>query len=272
MLRNITKLLTGVIVLAITVACGNSKKQSEERSEKLPKIDASVLVNRLDSLSDQRPGYFYTKLKSSYKDSEYDVSFKTSIRMRNDSALHALITYARIPIYNTMVTPDTLTIVDKRNNCYVKEDMTYLKNTFDVDFEHDNLEELILGMPIGWDKELEYHQVKDPYNYVVSSHSKRELRRMDKNDDDELIVRYYLTDDAQLLRRVLIDSPKDTTTIDVNYSDHELINGMNIPGEGAIEVVTPRDTIEIDFKYNRTTVNEPCVLYLAIPERYEKCE
>ncbi len=272
MLRNITKLLVGIVVLATAVACGNSKKQSENRSEKLPKMDASVLVSRLDSLSAQRLDYFYTKLKSSYTDSEYDVSFKTSIRMRNDSALHALITYARIPIYNTMVTPDTLTIVDKRNNCYVKEDMTYLKNTFDVDFEHHNLEELILGMPIGWDQELEYHQVKDPYNYVVSSHSKRELRRMNKNDDDELLIRYYLTDDAKMLRRTLIYSPRDTTTIDVNYSEHELINGMNIPGAGEIKVVTPRDTIKIDFKYNRTTVNEPRVLYLAIPDRYGKCE
>lgn len=254
----------------ILLGCGNNKEVLNE--EKLPKVKDQVLINRLDSLSDSRPEHFYTKLSSKYNDSEYNVSFKTSIRMRTDSALHALITYARIPIYNTMVTPDTLTIVDKRGDCYIKEDMSYLKETFDINFEHKNIEELILGMPIGWDKNSDYHIIKDPYNYIVSSHKERNLRRMNRSESEDLYIQYFLTSDAKHLRKVMIESPKDTTSIKVNYIGRELVNGFSIPTEGDIAVETPRDTITIKFKYNRTEVNDPRVLYLAIPKKYGECE
>ncbi|WP_158276163.1 DUF4292 domain-containing protein [Brumimicrobium oceani] len=241
-----------------------------ENTDKLPKVKEEILINRLDSLSKQRADHFYTKLSSKYSDSKYNVSFKTSIRMRADSAFHALITFARIPIYNVMVTPDTLTMVDKRNNCFMIENMEYLKTTFGVDFKHKNIEELVLGLPIAWDKDTEYQQIKDPYNYVVSSLSKRRIRRQDS--EEEVIIRYFLSEDTESLKKVIIDSPKDTTTITVNYYGREMVSGFSIPLEGNINVETPRDTLFVDFQYNKTSVNDPRVLYLSIPNKYEKCE
>lgn len=270
--RSITNYFFVMALISLLVSCGNRRVDFEENTDKLPKVKESVLIKRLDSLSKQRPEHFYTKLNSKYSDSEYNISFKTSIRMRADSALHALITYARIPIYNSMVTPDTLTIVDKRNNCYIKEDMIYLKETFDVDFQHSNVEELILGMPIGWDSDEDYFQIKDPYNYIVSSHSKRGLRRQNSDDSGEVYIRYYLSKNTKDLERVIIDSPVDTTTIDVRYLSREMNAGFSIPTAGNIRIETPRDTINIEIEYNKSSVNDPRVLYLAIPNRYEKCE
>lgn len=270
MLRNITKLIFSAVLMISLASCGAKKSADGENTHKLPKVKEELLINRLDSLSKERPEHFYTKLSSKYSDSKYNVSFKTSIRMRTDSAFHALITFARIPIYNTMVTPDTLTIVDKRNNCYIQEGMTYLKKTFNVDFKHENIEELILGMPIAWDSNVEYHQIKDPYNYIVSSQPKRNIRRLDA--DDDVLIRYYLSNDTKSLRRLVIDSPKDTTTITVNYFGREMIDNYSIPTSGDINVKTPREDIYIDFKYNKSIINEPRVLYLAIPNKYERCE
>ena len=270
--HSITRYSLLFILVFVFSACGSNRKIIDS-DEKLPKVKDEVLISRLDSLSNARPDHFYTKLSSKYQDSEYNISFKTSIRMRTDSALHALITYARIPIYNTMVTPDTLTMVDKRGNCYIKENISYLKSTFDVDFEHKNIEELILGMPIGWDKGKEYFRLKDPYNYIISSMSERELRKAERDDEnEELIVRYFMTDNAKSIKKIIIESPKDTTQIEVDYSGREMINGFNIPTSGNISVQTPGDTIKVDFDYNRTSINEPRVLYLAIPNKYDKCE
>ncbi|MDX1650922.1 MAG: DUF4292 domain-containing protein [Brumimicrobium sp.] len=267
----IIRKISFVLCVLVLVSCGSRKGEAEE-AKKLPKIKEAVLISRLDSLSKMRPEHFYTKLDSKYTDKDYNISFKTSIRMRRDSALHALITYARIPIYNTMVTPDTLTIVDKRNDCYIKENMSYLKNTFDVDFQHSNIEELILGMPIGWDSDEDYYQIKDPYNYIVSSHNKRKLRKSDKDLSGDVYIKYYLGKNAKELRKVIIESPVDTTTIEVNYFTRETVEGFSVPLSGSITIQTPRDTIMIGIDYNKTTVNDPRVLYLAIPNKYERCE
>lgn len=270
MLQNITKYIFSILLMSTLVACGSKRNADLESVEKLPKVKDEVLINRLDSLSKQRPDHFYTRLSSKYSDSKTNVSFKTSIRMRADSAFHALITFARIPIYNVMVTPDTLTMVDKRNNCYIKENMNYLKTTFGVDFKHKNIEELILGMPIAWDKNIEYQQIKDPYNYVVSSISKRKIRRQDS--DDEVIIRYFLSEDTKSLKKLIIDSPKDSTSIIVNYFGREMVDGYSLPLEGDITVETPKDKLFINFEYNKISVNDPRVLYLSIPNKYEKCE
>src|SRR5690554_4896531 len=102
MLRNITKLIFSAVLMISLASCGAKKSADGENTHKLPKVKEELLINRLDSLSKERPEHFYTKLSSKYSDSKYNVSFKTSIRMRTDSAFHALITFARIPIYNTM--------------------------------------------------------------------------------------------------------------------------------------------------------------------------
>lgn len=262
-----------LLVLIFLNACSSSKKAQEEKAEKLDKVKEMVLIEKLDSLSKLKPEHFYTKISAKYADSQYKISFKTSVRMRADSAMHALITFARIPIYNSMVTPDTLTIVDRRNNCYIQENMGYLKETFDVDFQHQNLEEVILGMPLGWDSEEEYYQIKDPYNYIISSHNKRRLKKVkkDKDDSGDVFIRYYLSNNQNELERVIIDSPSDTTTIDVRYFQREMIDGYNVPVDGDVKIYTPRDTINIEMKYTKTSVNDPRVLYLAIPEKYERC-
>jgi hypothetical protein len=272
MLQSITKYNLFIIISLFLSACSSSHRPIQESEDKLPKMKEATLIHRLDSLSKLRPDYFYSKISSKYSDSELNVSFKTSVRMRADSALNAIITFARIPIYNSMVTPDTLTIVDKRNNCYVKETMGYLKETFSVDFEHHNIEEILLGLPTGWDLDEDYYQIKDPYNYVISSHNKRKLKRSDKDLTGDVYIRYFLSDDATNLKRIIIDSPMDTTSIDINYYKREEINQFNVPLEADVRVYTPRDTIYIDLNYSKTTVNEPRVLYLSIPDKYERCE
>ena len=81
-----------------------------------------------------------------------------------------------------------------------------------------------------------------------------------------------MSNDTKVLRKVIIDSPKDTTSITVNYYGHEMIENYNIPTEGDINIRTARETIYIDFKYNKSIINDPRVLYLAIPNKYERCE
>lgn len=171
-----------------------------------------------------------------------------------------------------MVTPDTLTIVDKRGDCYIQEGMSYLKKTFNIDFEHKNIEEFLLGLPVGWDINEKYHQINDPYNYVISSHNKRSLRKSEKDDSGDVYIRYFLSDDTEQLKRIIIDSPVDTTSIMVNYFSYELVNGYSVPLDSDITVFTPRDTIYIDLKYTKSTINEPSELFLVIPENYIRCE
>ena len=72
------------------------------------------------------PKTFYTKVSTKYSDTSQNISFKTSIRLVKDSAVNALITYAGFPIYNSVVTPDSLILVNKRGKCYTKTKLNFI--------------------------------------------------------------------------------------------------------------------------------------------------
>ncbi|MBW7869027.1 MAG: DUF4292 domain-containing protein [Brumimicrobium sp.] len=253
----------------LLVSCGSNKLVQEETKDHLPKIQDSVILTKLQNLASKRPLYFSTKLSTRYKDKDQDISFKTSVKMKTDSALQATVTFANIPIYNTVITPDTLTLVDKRKNCYMKETMDFFKRQFNVNFKHSNIEEIILGMPIDWDNSKDYYLVNDPYNYVVST-SDLSIKEALKKED--LVIRYYLDKEISRLERTVIESPRDTSTIEIKYGNRMQMQGFDIPEQGEITIRTPRGETFIEFKYGKSSINEPVTLFLVIPEKYERCQ
>lgn len=268
----------GILLL---VSC--SKNLTAIEKEKLPRRKAQELVQVMDSLSHQKPNFFYTKISTDFSDTNRNISFKTSIRMVKDSAINTLITYAKIPIINSIISTDTVTIVNKRDKCYIIQSLGYIKENFGIDFNYRNLEELILGMPLDYDTTQKYFLIHDPYNYILSSHKKRDLKKLDKPDrigdrnpdrneeKDDVIIKYYLTDDAQGLKGMFIESPSDSTTIQVDYLTREMVSGYNVPKDVYIVITSPRNQMRITLSYDKAEIDQPQPLFLVIPEGYEEC-
>ena len=256
----------------VVLSC--SKKIIGENYIKVERKKTSELVAVLDSLALQKPSTFYSKISTKYKDTTLNISFKTSVKMVKDSAISALITYAGIPIYNSVVSPDTFTMVNKRGKCYIKTKLSYIKETFGVAFDYKNIEELLLGMPLGYDIEQKYFQIHDPYNYIISSHRKREIKRSDKKEKmhDDVIIKYYLNNDLTQLKKIEVESKSDTTKIQVNYLSRASILNFSMPESVYIEVFTPRNAIFVNMNYEKIEINEPQQILIVIPEKYELCE
>lgn len=260
----------------LLVAC--SRKIVILNPDKLERRKTSELVSTLDSLHLLKPNFFYTKIATKFKDTNQSVSFKTSIRMVKDSAINALITFAALPIFNSMLTPDSLTILNKRNKCYTKAKLSYIKDNFGYAFDYKNVEELVLGLPLAYDTNQKYFQIHDPFNYIISSHRKREIRRNDKGkpdrrgESDDIIIKYYLTNDAHGLKRMDIESPGDSTRVQVDYLSRERVSNYDIPKEVTVQVFTPTNTIHVSLDYDKVEINQPQQLFLVIPENYEVCE
>lgn len=276
MSQNIKYFLVGTFLTLFLVSC--SEKLVVIHPEKLERKKTPELVHTLDSLFLLRPTFFYSKISTQFQDTNQSVSFKTSIRMVKDSATNALITYAAIPIFNTMLTKDSLTILNKRSKCYSKSKLSVLKDNFGYDFEYKNIEEIILGLPVAYDTNQKYFQIHDPYNYIISSHRKKEIKRNDRprqnrrNESNDIIIKYFLTSDAKGLRKMEIESPDDSTQIFVEYLSREMVDNFNIPKEVTVNVKTPRNNILINLTYEKIEINQPQPLFLVIPENYEICE
>jgi hypothetical protein len=151
----------------------------------------------------------------------------------------------------------------------------YIKDNFGVDFSYRNLEELILGMPLDYDTTQKYFQIHDPYNYTISSHKKRDIKRLDRNDKEikeDIIIKYFIADSLNGLKGMFIESPSDTTSIKVEYITREMVSSYNVPKEVYIVITSPRNQMRINMNYNKIEIDEPQPLHLVIPEGYEKCD
>lgn len=254
------------------LSCAPKMGEAIVANEKLPKIKDKILVDCLDSLSKIEPKTFYAKLDVNYKDSTNEISFKTSIKMVSDSAVNAIITYARIPIVTAMVTKDSITVVNKRDKCYSMESLDYLKSTFGVDFTYENLEELFLGKPLDYNVDQKYFVEHDPFHYRISTHKKREKKRMDRKPKEDFIIQYILTNDAKSLFQTSIFSPSDSTEICVTYEQRQEVSGFNVPQFVLVNIKAKNKGIQLKMEYERIEINEPQELFIAIPEKYEKCK
>jgi hypothetical protein len=266
------KITIGISFIWTLTACSPKVGAVLVSGDKLPKIKDKELTDRLDSLSKIEPRTFYSKLDINYKDSTTDISFKTSLKIIADSAVSAIITYARIPIVTAMVTKDTITVVNKREKCYIIQSLDYLKNTFGVEFTYENMEELFLGKPLDYNREQKYFVEHDPYHYRISTHKKRDKKRMDRHPKEDIILNYILSNDAKSLQQTTIKSPSDSTEITVIYEQRQEVNGFNIPKVVHLHIKAKEKGIYIKMEYEKVEINEPQELIIVIPEKYEKCK
>lgn len=194
--------------------------------------------------------------------------------MNVDTAMNLIITYLSIPVVNALVTPDSLTVVNKKAKCVARADMEYIKENFGVDFSFRNIEELFLGIPLDYDTTQKYFQIHEPYQYVISSHRKRQMRRVNilEKQENDVAIKYFLTNDTKQLKGMEILSPSDTASIYIDYLSRQNVGGMNVPQEVVIKVITARNNLLITLSYDRVEVNEPQPLYFIVPEGYEDCE
>ena len=251
--------------------------EEQQNTAKLPKIKDKELIDCIDSLSRIEPKTFYSKLTVSYKDlskpeDESELSLKTSIKIVSDSAVSAIITYARIPVVTALVTQDTLSVVNKRDRCYTVASLDYLKELFGVDFSYENIEEIIYGKPLDYQLAQKYFVDNDPYHYSVSTHKKRDRKKPDRKQRDDLMIQYHLTNDAKALKQTRIWSVEDATEVSVVYLERQQLGGYDLPLKVEINIRTPKKSLLLTLLYERIEVNEPQELIIVIPESYEKCD
>ncbi len=254
-----------IVIGVLAIGSQSCARKLTEGQDKLPKVKEEELVAALDSISKSVPQFLSTKIDTKYTDNKQNISFKTSLKIQKDTAVNALITYAGIPIITAMITTDSVKISNKKEKCYILEDLNFFKNRFGVDFSYLNLEELLLGRPLDFNPEQEYYLIPDPYNYILSTQKKME-------DEGRVLISYYLSPDLKQLKKVEITSFKDEVTISVNYPEYMAGDVFSSPKIITAEIKTPKNQILLSMTYDKVELNVPKEMIIVIPDSYEKCK
>lgn len=234
-------------------------------------VAEAELVEALDTMSKRQFQSFFSKISTSYQDSSRNVSFKTSAWMVADSASNFLITYASFPIVGALVTTDSVHVTNKREKCYTKASLAFLREQFGIEFTLKNLEDILLGIPTNYDATRTYYQVDSKNGRTLCTHGMKDIEQIKLESSDEIVMYYKLNEDLSELAATTVVSFADSTEINIMYNSREMLEGFNVPTSVSIHIVSPKQDIKVELSYSKTRFNEPENIHFIIPDSYEEC-
>lgn len=263
-------LMVAVVILG-TLVLTSCKTTEEIEVSGQGEVANEALVEALDSLSQTSFESFYSKIGTTYKDSARSISFKTSTWMIADSAANFLIKYANFPVASALVGADSVTVLDRRSKCYQHASLDLLSEQFGTKLSLENLQDILLGIPTNFDKEKTYYQ-NDKNGLSLCTHGLKDIKQIELENSDEIITYYTLNEALNELKGMTLVSFKDSTEINLEYNERELIDGFNAPRIVTVRITTPRQSILVELDYTKSRVNQPEEIQFVIPENYEECK
>ncbi len=266
-----------VVFFAMLVSCSPKVVQLSNK-EKNDKLKTTMLVNKLDSLNKTKPVYFYGRASTVYHDNKNDYSFKTSIKIQTDSAATALITYAGLPIINSIATLDSVKFQNKRTKCYSENSIDFFKDAFGYPFEFENIVQLLLGLPITFVKDSEYFQLSDNVYHVLSTRRKIKVKTTEHdyvfNDSEgEIIISYFLVDNGNALEKIEIENPYDKVKVIVSYGNRSKDPAtFNFPKLITAKIITENNKIDVSLSFDNMEVNQVQEINYFVPASYDICK
>lgn len=263
------KLALLIFVFGGLVSCSNKGIHGEGI---LGKVKDEVLLDALDSISEVKFDSFYSRISTAYKDSNENLDFTNTIRIVSDSAILSTITYARIPMVISLINLDSVKVSNRKDKCYVEEDQDFLRQSFGIDLGFKNVQELLMGQPVGFEIDRQYFRTNDHSTYTMSSHRKRDIKRNERKQQREIITSYTLSEDLKSIEKIQIDSPEDDASILIDYKTREMVDGYLLPHEVEIKILTKTKNILVELEYRKQRINQGETIHFVIPDTYEKCD
>ncbi|MBI3134871.1 MAG: DUF4292 domain-containing protein [Bacteroidetes bacterium] len=261
-------ILLGTLILSLHSCHTAEEVIDDQQQRRLNEKEAKELL----FAKSQIPFYcFYSKVGIDFTDSNRSNSFKATVKMRVDSAFSGTLSVGPVIGASYLVTKDSVFFTDKMKNCYFKENFNYLTAIFGTEIEYQFFQALMLGLPLGLDEEIKYNYKHTRDYYILSSYKKKDLRRIE-GEEDAIFVQYYLNTTTHNLDRIAIQVPSDTVAIEIDYQNRIAYDSFMLPEQTHIKIVQPKDSILINLDFGSVKLNECKEIDINIPDSYVKCK
>jgi len=264
--------------VAVVGACGSSKDGTKkEKKSKCKKMTTPELQAKLFEKDTIPFDHFYTRIGVDIKSEKLNQWFATSIKMRIDSAFSGTVKYVAYVAGTFVITQDSLIFNNKAEKCYQKHTFSYISSLLGTELTYEFVQDLLLGLPIGIDRTVEYQQLTDknyPNHYILSSHKKKVIKQVERGEqigNDDILVQYHMRCKDFDLERINIQIPSDTVNMMIHYKDKKAEDGYTVPNITHITIVHPKDSVRIEVNSGVVKINQPKRIFVKIPEDYNEC-
>ncbi|HKK76993.1 MAG TPA: DUF4292 domain-containing protein [Saprospiraceae bacterium] len=247
------------IALFLLLALNSCKVLREAGLGKKEKLDTPAAI--LSSLERQqlRPEWFAARARISYADEDMSVTGSATIRMKTDSLLWVSVKKLGFEVARTLITKDSVFIIDRINNEYGAFDLAYLQESYNLPASFPIVQSLILGNPYFLNPES-----------VILVEKKPNLQLRDRQSDRW--IDYYL--DPKVLRLLRMDYAETfgDQSLVASFEEYEFLGNkkefaffrnfnLNSSTTGATEM---------SIKFSQIELDEPQSIPFSVPRRYSR--
>lgn len=255
---NYSKSSLFIFLLILTMLSG-CKVLREAGLGKREKLDTPASILAALGREQLRPDWFAARARVSYADEDMSVTGSATIRMKADSALWVSVKKLGFEVARTLITRDSVFIIDRINNEYGAFDLRYLADSYNLPANFSIVQNLILGNPYFLNPES-----------VILVEQKANLQLRDRQSDRW--IDYYLEPkELRLLQMDYVETFGDQSLV-ASFEEYDVLENkkefsffrsfsLNSSATGATEM---------SIKFLQIELDAPQSLPFSIPRRYSQ--
>ena len=221
----------------------------------LKKPTKAISKNRVDFKK------FRSRVKTTYNDGKRSQQVIANIRMEKDKAIW-ISANMLVPIAKILITPEKVTFYEKFQKTFFDGDVTFINNQFNTNFDFEDIQNLLIGLPLEDLNRGKWEIISHPKYYILSPRSsKMELRPTFFFDPSDLSLRE---------QRFLV--PGTIQSLTIKYINYQRLEGEFLPREIEISLFDGLDLKRITLEYTRVDFPDQLSLPFKIPEGYKQID
>jgi hypothetical protein len=253
--RNTLLVAVSVLLLFLS-SCGITRKGVG--AGELREMTAAGLAGALEDRS-VKAQYMEAKAKIDYADGQQSVSANALLRMKKDEYIWMSIKKLGFEVGRVLITKDSAFILNRLNNEYYAEPLTYVEETFNLPGNLTDVQQLLMGNPIVSSKTGMQLEVEDAY-YALRSREGN-LERTYQVDRKDMRLSQMQLEDKVYLRRVLIGMSQ--------YAD--IAGNQKFAYLRSLELESPASgKMTVSIQFADVVLNVPKEIKFDIPEKYTR--
>ena len=274
-MRRVVQLVGLLLLIVVIQACHPKRKIVTDGSRPIPGKGAGYILRNVEEVETDFE-WFSAKISTQLISGEEKNSFKTSVRIRKDSAIWAQITYGSVLIAHSIITPDSVKVILKRDKKYFFKDIQFINDEYGLNVSYDLLQDLLTGNAVGYEKKGKYKVVDDSSYYQLTTHKEKKIAKWmekhPKNEDKMVFIRYQFYPSNFKMAHLRIEDVSDTTSLSVENYNYKDYDGGPHPEVIRVFGSSSRDSIRLELIFQKVEWNEKQEFPFNIGENYERID
>ncbi len=208
--------------------------------------------------------YFKSKSKVTYTDASSSQSATVDIRVKRDSVIWLSINKVGIEGARTLITRDSIFILDRLNNELLVYDFPTLSKRFNFPISFDFLQAAMVGnVTVREDAGYPVAVIREPNYFIL------------RQNQDSVTVDNYVDNSDQKLKRVSVVEKSTNNSLNVQYENFMPLESFLFPFKGSLSLSYQNAGVSyhtsIQVEHQKAEISDKELKFpFAVPAKYDR--